>query len=316
MAVITLTNGPDVYEHYYDNDIIYGLGGNDWIYDFGESNRIYGGSGFDQIMAGPGDDHLFAGPGSAWMWGGSGKDWFRLDAETEAVEIFDFKSGDDRIDVREWGISDLSQILAFAEHRSTGTGMKGYGHNMQIADVLPQDLVPTDFVFASPTERVFEGGSGSDALFGSRYADTINGFAHNDILLGGLGNDTLNGGAGNDTLWGNAGLDTMTGGSGADVFAFQFAADSPMTGARDRIMDFEQGIDIIDVRKVDAKDDVANNQTFEFIGRDQFDNRGQVRYVYDGDNTKLAFNIDLDANAEFQIVLVGHYVLTAADFIL
>jgi len=70
---------------------------------------------------------------------------------------------------------------------------------------------------------------------------TLTGGAGRDQLIGGSGNDRLEGGAGNDILFDGAGVDTLIGGAGADVFIFH--AD----GAIDTILDFERGIDRIDL---------------------------------------------------------------------
>ena len=69
----------------------------------------------------------------------------------------------------------------------------------------------------------------------------LTGGAGRDVMLGGAGNDHLIGGAGDDILVDGAGQDTLTGGDGADVFVFQ--AD----GQADLILDFERGIDRIDL---------------------------------------------------------------------
>ncbi len=59
-----------------------------------------------------------------------------------------------------------------------------------------------------------------------------------DRLDGSGGNDTLDGGGGNDTLAGGLGGDTLIGGAGADTFTFDAAAEAPLGGAEDRIIDF------------------------------------------------------------------------------
>lgn len=70
---------------------------------------------------------------------------------------------------------------------------------------------------------------------------TTIGTAHDDRLLGSAVADTLQGGGGADWLHDGAGSDVLTGGAGADVFVF--ARD----GALDRISDFEDGVDRIDL---------------------------------------------------------------------
>ena len=63
----------------------------------------------------------------------------------------------------------------------------------------------------------------------------------NDLLFGGWGEDRLVGGWGADTLDGARGADSLHGGRGADIFVF-----GPGDGA-DRIRDFEDGIDKVDL---------------------------------------------------------------------
>ncbi len=62
-----------------------------------------------------------------------------------------------------------------------------------------------------------------------------------DRILGSSGGDTMNGGGGADWLHDGAGSDTLTGGAGADVFVFS------KDGATDRITDYVDGVDRIDV---------------------------------------------------------------------
>ena len=62
-----------------------------------------------------------------------------------------------------------------------------------------------------------------------------------DMILGGDGDDVIQGAAGSDILGDGAGCDTIFGGADADLFVMD--AD----GARDRIGDFQPGIDRIDL---------------------------------------------------------------------
>ncbi len=80
---------------------------------------------------------------------------------------------------------------------------------------------------------IIEGGAVVDILTGTAANDTIFGYGHSDELHGMGGNDRLIDGRGNDQLWG---------GEGADVF--EFIAD----GRKDYIMDYEVGVDKIDLR--------------------------------------------------------------------
>lgn len=77
--------------------------------------------------------------------------------------------------------------------------------------------------------------------YGSTGRDYLTGGAGADMIFGGGDRDQIQGGAGDDILDGGAGADTLWGGAGADIFIF--AAD----GERDRIQDFELGVDRIDL---------------------------------------------------------------------
>jgi Ca2+-binding RTX toxin-like protein len=86
------------------------------------------------------------------------------------------------------------------------------------------------------------GKNGSDKLRGSGGDDVLNGGKGNDDLKGGDSNDTLIGGDDNDVLNGEAGDDSMSGGRGSDRFVFGPG------GGEDRILDFEDGKDKLDLR--------------------------------------------------------------------
>ena len=78
-------------------------------------------------------------------------------------------------------------------------------------------------------------------LKGTVSADILTGTEANDDLYGNDGNDQLNGSAGDDRIADGTGTDKLTGGPGADIFDF---ADD---GRTDTILDFEPGIDRIDL---------------------------------------------------------------------
>lgn len=85
------------------------------------------------------------------------------------------------------------------------------------------------------------GNWGDDRLFGGSGDDALHGGSNNDLLFGGAGNDTLNGFDEDDRLDDGSGSDLLMGGHGADTFVL--ATD----GASDRIVDFENGVDRIDL---------------------------------------------------------------------
>ena len=153
------------------------------------------------------------------------------------------------------------------------------------------------------------GGDGDDTLAGGAADDKLKGGDQDDLLDGGNGNDTLIGGRGEDTLIGGSGQDSLTGGADADVFQFLSASETPASGSRDRILDFELGVDLIDVSAI------AN---FTFIGTAAFSlTPGELRlFESQNGNTKVIMDIDGDGLNDAEITVVGVQGLTAGDFIL
>ena len=78
-------------------------------------------------------------------------------------------------------------------------------------------------------------------LVGTGAGALLQGTPRDDHLEGGAGNHRLSGGSGDDRLVAGTGTTTMTGGAGADLFVFR-----PGHG-RDRITDFQVGVDRIDL---------------------------------------------------------------------
>ncbi len=161
---------------------------------------------------------------------------------------------------------------------------------------------------------------------GPKGNDVIAGRSGNDVLYGegaGLGdnplyagNDTLSGDGGNDYLVGEVGVDSLTGGTGADHFNFHKLTHSGVgNGSRDKITDFEQGIDIIEARYFDETPDFDG---FTFIGTAALPVAcgGEVRYTINaGGNTIISLRVDTSGGADMQIELTGAINLTAQDFI-
>ena len=92
------------------------------------------------------------------------------------------------------------------------------------------------------------GTAAGETLRGSSVAELFDAMGGNDYVFAGGGNDTLRGGAGNDYLRGDAGDDVLDGGAGDDVLIGGSGADIfiwPAGGGSDRIIDFEQDVDLI-----------------------------------------------------------------------
>ena len=140
--------------------------------------------------------------------------------------------------------------------------------------------------------------------------DVVNGNAAANRIETKAGDDTVSGGAGDDIIIAGTGFDVITGDEGADLFVFQSGADSfSATDPTkfDRITDFEQGIDKIDLDAFEA----AN-----FIGTANFSGQaGQLRFGSFGGDTLIQLDTDGDGDADFNVMLTGNKVLTASDFL-
>lgn len=128
-----------------------------------------------------------------------------------------------------------------------------------------------------------KGTSGNDLLTGRGDEDMISGGAGNDVLRGLADNDRLYGGTGADRLYGGdgddilrsmQGNDKMWGGTGADTFVYSSGS------GKDRIKDFETGIDKIDIRKWATIDDFADLKSHAR-------NRGDDLWIIDGKNALI-----------------------------
>jgi Ca2+-binding RTX toxin-like protein len=143
------------------------------------------------------------------------------------------------------------------------------------------------------------------------------------ILFGGVGADTLIGGDGGDTLVGGGGADRLLGGAGADVFRYDSVTDTP-DAARDKILDFQPGVDKIDLSRIDAYPSQAGDQAFVPLGPNAFSadpmfrDYGEVRYYENNGTWFVEGDVDSDGIADFviEVSTEGGAPLTYYDFVL
>jgi Ca2+-binding RTX toxin-like protein len=137
-------------------------------------------------------------------------------------------------------------------------------------------------------------------------------------LYGGAGSDTLTGGALGDLIHGADGLDVLTGGGGADTFQYRsVSASAP--GSEDRILDFEVGIDTIDLGFIDADSATGGDQAFAFIGAAAFSGAaGELRAELVGGYWHIEGDVNGDGAADLVIYASATTAdpVTAADFLL
>jgi len=180
------------------------------------------------------------------------------------------------------------------------------------------DLVA--FGAVGSVDRSLLGGAGNDRLVGGGLGDMFYGDAGNDVLStwgggdqlhGGAGNDTMSGGDGDDLLRGGSGVDLAIGGAGFDTFVFASAGELTTALLCDRVVDFQLGFDLIDLRLIYAG-------LLVFRGTGAFSGGGieSVNYSSTGGNTTIQIDSDGNGVSNGRILLSGITVLAANDFLL
>jgi Ca2+-binding RTX toxin-like protein len=255
-------------------------------------DTFYGGAGADTLNGNDGDDLLYGegdhdilngGSGIDAMVGGDSNDTYIVDGTGDTVT----EAANEGTDLVKVSLSSYTMTAHVENMLFTGTGnFQGTGNNL------------------------------FNEITGLAGDDTLNGMGGADVLYGGLGSDALNGGDGDDILLGGAGADTLSSGSGGDVYRFAPGDTGTGTGA-DRITDFAWFYDKMDLRGIDADPVAAGDQAFSFIGTAAFSGTaGQLRYAFDGTDTRVQGDCDGDAVADFEIVLTGSHALGSGDFYL
>jgi Ca2+-binding RTX toxin-like protein len=310
--------------------------GSDWVMGDtlkgdGGANWLTGGGGSDTLMGRGGDDLLD---------GGSQIDTASY-AEAAAGVVVDLgiagaQQTGDGVDIL-IGIESLTGS-AFADTLKGDSGdnqLRGGGGNDTLMGRAGHDVLDggdgvdtASYAEASAAAMVDLGnggpqntGDGADVLVN---IENLVGSSFSDTLIGNTGANALSGGGGNDLLTGGLGRDTLAGGAGGDVFDVNAPAESAMgVSARDVIIDFQRGLDDIDLRTIDANAARSGDQSFRFIGTQDFRGReGELRYqTFDvagtaNDITVISGDINGDRIADFEIEIVGIVPIASGDFLL
>lgn len=159
--------------------------------------------------------------------------------------------------------------------------------------------------------NAFTGVSGVRALsfqnvgiaYGTVIEDAVGG-SQRDYLVGNHVANKLSGNGGNDVLNGLEGNDTLSGGAGADEFRFT------ALGGSDRITDYAQGVDRLNLSEIDANTGVANDQAFVLVGA--FTGAaGQAVLSYAGGVSTLRLDVNGDGTSDLDIVMNGQVTDTS-----
>jgi Ca2+-binding RTX toxin-like protein len=273
---------------------------------------------FENVTTGSGDDVLTGSSGVNVLRGGAGADV--LDGGTGNDELYG-EDGDDIIDGAQ-GIDTMrgglgNDFYVIGNPGETVEELADEGQDEVRAEVdytLPDNV--EDLIMRG-LAVVGTGNALANVIDGSSGGDTISGLGGDDTLSGNLGDDVLIGGNGADRLIGGSGRDTLTGGSGFDVLVFNDGDVGTTRATADRITGFEQAVDLIRLRGIDADSTLGGDQNFTFIGSAAFSGvAGQLHYVHAGDVTFLEGDTDGDGAADIFIRLNGVHDLITSDFVL
>jgi VCBS repeat-containing protein len=248
-----------------------------------KADVISGGAGGDVIDGGNGNDVISGGSGSDVIDGGNGND---VISGGSGSDVIDGGNGNDVI--------------------SGGSGsdvIDGGNGNDVISGGSGNDVISGD-----SGNDVILGGSGNDLLLGGSGNDVLEGGSGNDTLNGGSGQDVLLGGSGNDILIGVEGADWMLGGAGNDVFGYLSASDSNSC-EWDRIIDFAQGKDKIDLAALLGQTDLAWGDTTAVANGAWYQNSGSSTFVF-ADTTG-----DGKADLKIELKNASSLKLTTSDFL-
>ncbi len=269
-----------------------------------QDDRIFGANG-SNIHGGDGNDTISVSSGVGIEIFGEGGDDLLIGGPGD--EAFDGGAGFDTVDYSAAPGPVFVNLATFQNQAGYASGDTFFDIECVIGSSF------ADHLDGSNLADQFDGGDGNDLLHGQGGDDLLRGQGDDDQLFGEAGNDELRGDQGQDVLNGGDGHDVYYGGGDADTFKFSSASDTAKGAQRDIIMDFELGIDVIDLQGVFG----PPGTTILFIGSNGFNNTaGELRAVVNTDgNTVISGDIDGDHSSDFQIELFGAFMLTGGDFI-
>ena len=243
---------------------------------------VFGG-GCDDWLEGGDRNDVFVFEGDSWGWydfvdGGAGRDALVITSTNDELTYIDFVPG---------SIVRVESISVNNRYSSDPSSAPSYEF------ILHDGIVDEG-------DTLIVNGSSLDKRGQTIDIDGSDVFNANLILFGGANGDTLIGGAGTDLIVGGGGSDELTGGAGADVFRFDAATDSEGDG--DIIHDFEVGLDLIDLSRIDANETVAGDQAFTWIGNVDFTGEAGELRAYQGEGGWFVEG-DTDGDREADFVL-------------
>lgn len=327
MATVTGSNGRDNLNGTELVDQIFGRGGNDTLIGFGGDDTLEGGAGADELFGSTGFDYASykSSPTSVIV---SLQGFYAANGDAEGDHLYSIEGligsrfndalfGDDQRNVLRGGggVDDLYGLEG-NDRLEGGAGTDNLEGGAGADELLGGDGVDTAS-YANSLEAVRVDLANGKGFGGDAEGDRLSGIEN---ALGSLYDDFIFGNNGANALQGFRGADNFIGGGGADRFVYLSADDSSAFGTPtpDIISDFShaQG-DRIDLRGVDANEQVDGNQAFRFIGQNEFTATGQVRFFHEDGATFVEANTtDTHPGADMLIKVESLLSLQAGDFLL
>ncbi|WGM38633.1 FG-GAP-like repeat-containing protein [Caulobacter sp. NIBR1757] len=301
--------GKDILRGLGGDDEIIGGDGNDQLFGGAGGDSLSGGAGNDTLDGGEGDDVLFDALGSNKLYGGDGAD--ALTGGSGADQI-DGGAGDDTLTGN--GGNDTLDGGTGLNSLAGGAGNDVYyvrtaGDSVAEAAGQGIDTVRASLSFVLPEnfETLELQGSGDFSGTGSVDGNTLKGNDGANLLSGMAGADKLFGGLGDDVLVGGTGRDQLTGGGGADTFAVLQESVSLPVLEIDSILDYQTGLDRLDLGAIDANSALAGDQAFQisFNGLTRTAGQAYVFYTAANNTSTLRLDVNGDGKADYQLTING-----------
>jgi hypothetical protein len=167
------------------------------------------------------------------------------------------------------------------------------------------------------------GGNAVDVIYGNAAVNILEGRDGADVIYGYGGKDEISGDAGADIIGGGAGADRLEGGADADRFIYSLVTDSgPGKAARDTILDFQDGVDHIDLHLLDSDSKTTGTQqNMHFVGTNVafgMNDPGEVRAIQTAGGYTIEADVSGDGKADFAIDIsdTDHsIVFSSSDFL-
>ena len=185
------------------------------VFGSGFNDSITGDAGANSLFGNGGADVLRGGDGNDRLFGGDGNDTLYGGA---GADVLNGGAGLDRV---------------FYSSSASGVTVNLINTALNTGEAAGDTFVSIETIGGSQHNDLLTGDSGNNVLIG---------LSGNDVLNGARGNDRLFGGNGDDRLFGGAGDDIMLGQAGNDTYVIRANAGN------DRIIGFEDGLDIIEFR--------------------------------------------------------------------